>query len=206
MYTRILKTFGTIYKDVKVYVLSPHLRAFTKSRLAPGTTVRACSPTESILAAAVPKLGAQTRLRSRAGAVSVLANLLIGTGRLVQLDGVKQPVRVLECVGVSRREGAARAFDTAARRHGLPRAVVDHGAAKVGVDDDCLLLEVVPDAAAPVGRLEVGRGRAPALRVGGPAGQVGGHRGPGPRPDAQAVVLDVGGVYAASCCVESVAV
>lgn len=109
--------------------------------------------------------------------------------RLVQLDRVEQPVRVGKGAGVGGHVRGAGARLAAAGRHGLPRAVVDHGAAEVGVDDDGLRLEVVADVAAAVGRLEVGRGRAPALRVGGPAGQVRGHGGPWPRPDAQAVVL-----------------
>lgn len=126
--------------------------------------------------------------------------------RLVQLDRVEQPVRVCEGPGVGGHVRGACARLAAAGRHGLPRAIVDHGAAEVGVDDDGLRLEVVADVAPAVGRLEVRRGGAPAIRVGRPAGQVRGHGGPGPRPDAEAIVLQVGSVHAAPCGVQGVAV
>lgn len=163
--------------------------AGSESWLAPGTAVQIRRPAVSVLAAAVPKFGTQTRLRGRATTVPVQANIVIGTSRLVQLDRVEEPVRILKGVRVAGSERGAGAFHTAARRHGLPGAVVDHGAAEVGVDDDGLLLEVVAHAAPAVGRLEVGRRRAPGLWVGRPAGQICGHRGFGPRPDPEAVVL-----------------
>lgn len=125
--------------------------------------------------------------------------------RLVQLDRVEQPVRVRELARVAGHERVAGARLAAALRHCLPRGVVDRGPAEVGVDDDGLRLEGRADVAAAVGRLEVLRRGAPALRVGGPARQVRGDGGLGPRPDPQAVVLQVGGVDAAPCGVEGVA-
>lgn len=131
------------------------LRACPEPWLAPSPTVRRRRPTVSVLAAAVAERRPLARLRSQASTVAIKADLLVGARRLVQLDRVEQPVRVLEGVRVASRERTARALLAAAGRNGAPRALVDHGAAEIRVDDDGLLLEVVGDVAAAVGRLEV---------------------------------------------------
>jgi len=126
---------------------------------------------------------------------------------LIQLNRVKQPVRLCESRRVVCDKRLAVLGGFLARRLAVPPVLVDLDAAEVRVDDDGVLLEVLSDAAlvARLRRLKVHKGLRPRRRVGAARRDVRGNLGPREEPDLEGGGLVEGRVDAAAAGVEAVA-